>query len=81
MKTKTTEFTVEGRGAFPTDMLRYDACYPNSSEDVLSMMIRPGDKRYLKNRKVTLRTDFGDITPARWASFMWHVVGGVSHTF
>ncbi len=75
---KVNTFTVEGRGAFPTDMLRYDSCYPDSSGDVLSMMIGPGDERYLKNRRVTLRTDCGVITPERWLSFLWRVVSTTS---
>ncbi len=76
---KVVEFTVEGRGAFPVDMLRYDSCYPSSSEDVLSMMIGPGDERYLKSRKVTLRTDSGEVTPERWASFLWRVTSTTSY--
>lgn len=30
---KLLHFTVEGRGDFPLDMLRYDACYPFTEHD------------------------------------------------
>lgn len=46
---RTYHFTVEGRGSFPVDMLRYDCCWPRrESEDVpevQGMPPRPKDKR------------------------------------
>lgn len=33
----TTSFTVVGDSAFPLDMLRYDGCYPETSDDVNEM--------------------------------------------
>ena len=32
-----TEIVVEGTGEFPFDMLRYDACFPTTSEDAAAM--------------------------------------------
>ena len=31
-------FKVKGYGPFPVDMLRYDCCYPRSSESVSNML-------------------------------------------
>lgn len=66
---KQWEFTVEGRGAFPTDMLRYDCAFPARQDDVYAMM---GDRRF-DVRKVTLRSTVKPPTEARWASFSWRV--------
>ena len=33
--THYTVLKVEGRGTFPVDMLRYDACHPATEEDAL----------------------------------------------
>ncbi len=68
------KFTVEGRGRFPYDMLRYDRCFPASSAD--SSMIDPGWGKELI-REVTLRTDQGKhFQPAakRWESFGWRLI-------
>ena len=76
---KITTFTVEGRGAFPFDMLRYDNCFPDTSEDAFAIA-----ETMLKNipqavRRIALRSQHNklkghEITPARWASFGWHVI-------
>lgn len=65
-----TLFTVEGRGAFPTDMLRYNTCFPDSSVDV-------GNIDGTEHRKVVLVIYHpytkAPITPKRWESFGWSV--------
>jgi len=59
-------FTVEGRGAFPTDMLRYDRCCPYAQEDVSWM-------EGLEPRSVKLISHVGPPEQARWNSFGWSV--------
>lgn len=61
------KFTVEGRGYFPLDMLRYDACYPATSEDATNLAAKDF-------RKVTLiSTIIAEPTAGRWQSFGWQV--------
>jgi hypothetical protein len=64
---KIKHFTVEGRGAFPLDMLRYDNCWPSTGQDVVNMESR-------ELRKIRLST-VGPSSPTvgRWESFMWYV--------
>lgn len=66
-------FTVQGRGRFPVDMLRYDGCYPASSADaqIIEETIR-GDRTGLQ--QVQLGTHNGKPTADRWRSFGWTVV-------
>lgn len=71
-------FTVEGRGQFPVDMLRYDACWPDSSEDVFALTVERGDiEEFTTTRKIHLRkwaTSAKELpTKGRWASFGWRV--------
>lgn len=73
-KTYTFLFTVEGRGAFPIDMLRFDGCCPDSQIDVGNMDWQSGPQtrrvslcRFTPNRK-------WEPTEARWNSFGWEVV-------
>lgn len=74
-------FKVEGRGSFPTDMLRYDTCWPRSPRDVVRMdeiehprtielaMNVQSAKRDLVKRIATGRVP----TTERWLSFGWQV--------
>lgn len=70
---KQITFTVQGRGVFPFDMLRYDHCWPDTSEDAVCM------GHYTEPRKVNLRCHYSNgaavqsPTKARWASFGWQV--------
>lgn len=59
-------FTVEGSGAFPTDMLRYDRCCPHRQEDVHWMSGK-------EMRSVELISHVGPPQAERWASFGWSV--------
>jgi hypothetical protein len=59
-------FTVEGRGEFPLDMLRYDRCCPDCQEDVHWMM-------GTNQRSAQMISHVGPPTAARWVSFGWTV--------
>ncbi len=60
------DFWATGFGVFPVDMLRYDACWPSSTDDALRMVIEHGEFR----RSIHLRS-FTPPTPDRWLSFGW----------
>jgi len=73
MKLYYHRFTVEGSGHFPHDMLRYDGCWPSTSEDVVAMDFEEDGMR----RRVTLTTighKDRTATVARWKSFGWDVI-------
>jgi len=69
-----TYFTVSTtRDEFPTDMLRYDRCWPQTSDDAVLMqpmrrVQRPGTPREI--RMVGLRPP----TRERWTTFGWQVI-------
>lgn len=71
MACKMFEFMVEGQGHFPVDMLRYDACWPVTSEDVCRMPL--GTIRKLEIVKVRMASHRAP-TVDRWASFGWRVI-------
>lgn len=64
-----------GRTSFPIDMLRYDACWPESESDVAAIK-NPVRHRGDDNcTRVVLVSDSPNAPErARWASFGWHVV-------
>lgn len=67
------EFTVEGRGSFPIDMLRYDSCWPareGTDSFGIEASLRPRSGR--DKRKVTL-VGLREPTVGRWESFGWKV--------
>lgn len=67
-KNSWCKFTVEGSKDFPFDMLRYDACYPATSEDAIKLAARD-------SRKITLiSTIIAEPTAGRWNSFGWVVI-------
>jgi len=68
-------FTVAGSGEFPVDMLRYDRCFPNSTEDALAILTPEKREDYTKIREVALcSTRQAAPTAGRWNSFCWGVV-------
>lgn len=71
MAAKRFVFTVEGRGEFPFDMLRYDQAWPHSEFND-SPQLRGGIEAPL--RQVTLRCDGNPPTVGRWQSFGWKVI-------
>jgi hypothetical protein len=68
------QFTVEGRGAFPVDMLRYDCCFPDDQGSAMRIQIgaRQGDS-YSVKLSIFARTKAVAPTTARWQSFGWRV--------
>jgi len=67
--THVYHYAVFGRGEFPYDMLRYDACWFRKQEDVLHMDT-VGEERLIKV------TGYREPTIARWKSFGWLVKKG-----
>jgi len=70
------KFKVTGGGDFPTDMLRYDRCFPRTSEDAANMKIGEFDRK--TRRSVGLLTawyrgGYHEPTIERWKSFGWEV--------
>jgi hypothetical protein len=69
---KIYSFKVEGGGAFPLDMLRYDRCWPAPSQDV-ALIIEP--PKGFKPYSVELHSTINHFpTEARWNSFGWRVI-------
>lgn len=69
---KRFEFTVEGTGEFPFDMLRYDCCWPKSEAHDSHLL--SGETR--DRRRIVLLTDNPHApTVGRWESFTWRVIG------
>jgi hypothetical protein len=68
-------FTVEGSGSFPIDMLRYDACWPQSERYDTPAIQQDPFSEPKKRRRVVLVTDNPSApTVGRWESFTWKVV-------
>jgi hypothetical protein len=68
---------VSGRGAFPTDMLRYDWAAPatfrlvTSENDVDEIVMNDGETELIIGKAGERKTP--QWTPARWASFGWSI--------
>ena len=76
---KILPFTVEGRGEFPTDMLRYDVCEFATPKDEKAAGKGYADPEFdSSRRKVTLLSTSSNLhnkpTVDRWVSFGWSVV-------
>jgi len=79
-KETATQFTVLGRGVFPLDMLRYDACYPKSEKDTVTMQ-SDGLREVMLHK--TLNWGHPKVwspTVGRWNSFGWAVLGDLPGT-
>jgi hypothetical protein len=74
MHPRDVAYTVRGAGRFPFDMLRYDAVYPCSSPDAVSLGRELHDPDYDQPREIHLRG--AACTRERWQSFGWGVVSG-----
>ncbi len=76
------KFTVEGRGRFPIDMLRFDRCWPRDTDATANidwaMYPELDAKRNIGPYRVTLLHNderrHWEPTAARWSSFGWSVV-------
>lgn len=65
---------VQGKGIFPIDMLRYDACFPDSEADSITIMAAETGA-VAGSQRVTLRKVGNQPwTPERWLSFGWSIV-------
>ncbi len=74
-KMELREFTVEGCGEFPFDMLRYDSCWPYQGDDAGQLASRRHERdTNIQSRRVVLQ-GIQDPTAERWRSFNWKVVG------
>jgi hypothetical protein len=67
---KLYEFTVEGAGEFPLDMLRYDQCYPYSAVDSALMHREHSERRRIVLQSCSRRMPSRE----RWQSFTWTIV-------
>lgn len=76
--------TVNGRGSFPVDMLRYDYCYPvtftvedSQRGPVAELNETPNEMFYQHDLLIVARatdTKAKDWTTARWNSFGWMIL-------
>ncbi len=72
-KVKVYTYTVFGVGPFPTDMLRYDSCYPANESDAARMSeYMKGFERLKEGRTIKMRSHYPP-TIGRWNSFGWKV--------
>lgn len=69
-------FTVEGRGPFPFDMLRYDRAWPADQMSVTKLATLAQEFGYRRVELVRAYPVGGDPNPAfeRWASYGWRVI-------
>ena len=77
-KMERVQFSVVGRGRFPIDMLRYDACFPGTEEDALLIdrLLRDpegfeGALQYCEVRLAAWQRPGWRPNADRWASFGW----------
>lgn len=64
--------TISGRGPFPFDMLRYDACWPATSGDAQIMGNIPDNHHFtatIETWTFQVRTNKSRFEAERWASF------------
>jgi hypothetical protein len=80
------KFVVEGASSFPTDMLRYDHCWPATGDDASLISLLQArahgllvDEDDLSVKRITLvrdtETKVQGPEVGRWKSFGWEVVG------
>lgn len=67
-------FSVEGRGSFPVDMLRYDQCWPTSEVDASHVMATFERRTGVREARIVFLTGLTTPTDGRWESFGWRVV-------
>lgn len=69
---------VRGKGVFPIDMLRYDACFPSdqitANQIHMSSIMDFNEEREYCLSKVTLRKGEFGYTEKRWNSFGFTIV-------
>jgi len=71
-------FTVGGAYYFPMDMLRYDSCWPSTSEDASQLQFHPQRNSDVETKRkirlVTIGHKERRPTLDRWKSFGWEVI-------
>lgn len=74
-------FTVTGRGRFPMDMLRYDHCFPDSSEDAakITRCLEAPDAEEVSIKLISYFGHPNKPTVQRWRSFSWNVTNTGRH--
>jgi hypothetical protein len=75
---KLMRFIAKGTSAFPVDMLRYDACWPNDGESATNIILsgKPNLRRAADGNIViwiVSLTSIGTPTVERWSSFGWSI--------
>mgnify|MGYP001613391845 CR=1 FL=1 len=72
-----TEITVQGKGPFPIDMLRYDDCTPATEVNARHIQRSYEREAWKEATQIELHRfsfDGRKATTARWASFGWKVI-------
>jgi hypothetical protein len=76
-KLRITKYEVVGSGPFAVDMLRYDASYPERTDDAIAILAQAGFMEQREARRVRLvhRDVYAGWSPTidRWRSFGWTV--------
>lgn len=67
---KLHSYDVRGRGTFPTDMLRYDCCWPCTEAGALYIIV---SVHYPEESLIRI-VSYKPPTIARWKSFGWTVL-------
>ena len=81
MPTYNVWFAVRGHGKFPTDMMRYDACFPHSESDSwrIDDTEARGKRVVIMQRAAAPRKSW---TPSpRWPSYGWEVLSVGSEAY
>lgn len=70
------EIKVAGSGCFPVDMLRYNQCWPATSEDCSAIIdtFEPGKLEHYRINLKHYDHKSWEPTKDRWLSFGWRVV-------
>lgn len=68
-------YTVEGRGEFPFDMLRYECSYPASEQESRLLTSQASIRAGRRSVALVHFDTWKGWTPAedRWKSFLWRV--------
>ena len=70
------EYTVEGLGDFPLDMLRHDRAYPADEESVAAIIAGlawAAVRRRSRDRRLVRLVSEREPTSERWRAFGWTV--------
>ncbi len=67
-------FTVEGKGHFPIDMLRYDECFPNDQNSAAAIANSQWGDGNVKIHLAAWQPKRWKPTEKRWESFLWKII-------